>query len=153
MIRFAFKDLLQARRVRSLSKYCNQPLQWSLPSSPSSFPDHKHKKVFFYSLFFFLAYLICFTERLCMKSMWRYYHCYTMNYPKYPVFSCNKTRHCAYIHRVKITEAVVLFSVLVVRGSVFQSKLIIIIHCIKNILFQNSWNSIFQNVAKSGMDH
>ena len=27
----------------------------------------------------------------------------TGNYPKYPIFSCNKTRHYAYIHKVKIT--------------------------------------------------
>ena len=27
----------------------------------------------------------------------------TVNTPKYPVFPFNKTRYCAYIHRVKIT--------------------------------------------------
>ena len=40
-----------------------------------------------------------------MQDAWGYVAAATetVNYPKYPFFACNKTQHCAYIYRVKIT--------------------------------------------------
>ena len=40
-------------------------------------------------------------KQICYGFIFRFLCTVTVNYPKYPVFPCNKTRYYAYIHKVK----------------------------------------------------